>query len=161
VAYPNDTPYPHLHISVTINHTEKYCRNGGAEDPLPYFSPVTQTLTPADIFFTIDKATAANETELEGKFPSTGGDKTIFGDVDVIAHARNNVNGGNRSGVYKIDYAVVDYLAKTIISTNTPFAMYGQMFPPSDTLKVTYLAPPTSDPGTAIPQAPDKFLSSH
>lgn len=136
--------YPHLHVSIA--QSVKYCADGNAEDPLPYFSPVVQALTPADIFFAIDKATAANEMELENKFPSTGGDKTIFGDVDVIAHARNNINGGNRSGVHKIDYAIVDYLSRILISSGTPFAMYGPMNAASDTLKQTYLSPPTSDP---------------
>lgn len=146
ISSPNDTLYSHLHISVTIN-TGKACANGGAEDPLPYFSPVTQTLTPADIFFTVDKATAANEVNLENKFPVTPGPKTVFGDVDVIVHARNNVNGGNRSGVYKIDWAIADYLVGgTIISSATPFVMRDQMSPLGGWIEDAYLSPPTSDP---------------
>ena len=148
--FPSDQSkarYYHLHIGIAA--TEKYCNRGVEEDPLQYFSPVSQTLSlsPDDIFFTVDKVTAANETDLENKFPKVDGNKIVYGDVDVIVHGRNNINDGNRSGVYRIDYSIENSTSGVLISSNTPFIMNGSMLNPADySLKLQYLAPPTSDP---------------
>lgn len=98
--------YDHLHIALTIN--EKKCNRTGSEDPLSYFSPVTQSLTlnTTDIILVPDQFTAATAALLESKFPEAVGVKGVYGDVDLIVHGRNNVNGGNRSGVYQIDWQI-------------------------------------------------------
>lgn len=149
--FPNDPlkpVYAHLHVALTVNDN-KDCSYTGAEDPLRYFSPIssqTLALSAADIVPVPDKITANTAAELETKFPVISGNKTIYNDVDLIVHGRDSVNGGNRSGVYRIDYSVEDNLTGSLILSSTPFVMRGDMAPKSNTLTQSYLSPPTLDP---------------
>ena len=142
--------YCHLHIAIAANSRE--CFITGAEDPLPHFSPVTQALTlnASDIIPVPDKSTAATAGILENmfsEFPVQGVEYTgIYGDVDIIVHAQNNVNGGNRSGVYQLDWSLIDGINETILFSGRPFSMYGVMIPTNTSRTTTYLSPPTRDP---------------
>src|SRR3989339_987911 len=94
--------YRHVHIGRAFSSTQPY--KGELEDPLHYFSPITQSLglQSNDIMFTMFTASAAlDRPTLEAKFPKApNGDKIIHDDTDIIVFGRNNVNGGNKSGVY-------------------------------------------------------------
>ncbi|HBA59996.1 MAG TPA: hypothetical protein DCZ92_04085, partial [Elusimicrobia bacterium] len=95
----------------------------------------------------VDSA-AADRSSLESKFPATAptGEKIIYGDTDIIVFGRNSVNGGNKSGFYRIDYMIQNSLGETPVPARTAFVMGGEMDPSSSLLHTTYLAPPTSDP---------------
>ena len=153
--YPSDENYKeynHLHV---VRGEDSYfsCNNGGSEDPLQYFtdsiSSQALSLDPSGIMFThfVDSA-AADRSSLESKFPATAptGEKIIYGDTDIIVFGRNSVNGGNKSGFYRIDYMIQNSLGETPVPARTAFVMGGEMDPSSSLLHTTYLAPPTSDP---------------
>ena len=150
-VYPGESAKPeynHLHIALSV-HDDRLCAYTGAEDPLGYFSPIssqTLILDASDIIPVPNKITANTAAELETKFPVISGNKTIYNDVDLIVHGRDNVNGGNRSGVYRIDYSIHDNLTGSLILSSTPFIMRGDMDPKNKTLTKSYLSPPTLDP---------------
>ena len=151
--YPDDKTlreYSHLHIGIAAD--SRVCAYPGAEDPLQHFFPATQalTLSDMDIIPVPDKSTASTAGILESmfsEFPVEGVSYTgVYGDVDIIVHAQNNVNGGNRSGVYQLDWSLIDGINSTVLFSSRPFSMQGTMDPNSGTRETTYLVPPTSDP---------------
>ena len=142
--------YPHLHVSVS-QYYGPWCANGGAEDPLPHFLPATQALTlnTTNIIPVPDLFTSTSTQVLEDKFqefPVQGVNYTgVYGNVDVIVHARNNINGGNRSGVYQLDWSLIDGINNTVLFSGRPFSMKGMILDPLQKLTTTYLSPPTRD----------------
>ena len=151
--HPN-ADYTHLHLGISPYEgaSAVYCGKGEAEDPLQYLSPITQSLslTSGDIMFTPDDATVANRTALEAQYPTaSSGLKIVYGDTDIVVFGRDNVNGGNKSGVYRIDYRVENNDGATVVSERTPFVMGGSMDRGDSSISLTYLAPPTQENGTS------------
>ena len=150
--------YTHMHVGITPYADTYLCGKGIEEDPLRHFLAVTQVLTleETDIIPVPDKFRTTVVSELDTRFPpvpvGTETFKGVYGDIDLIVHARNNVNNGNRSGVHRIDYGIEYYHGGMAVQWRTPFVMKDLMYRGREDLSVleTYLSPPTNDNGTDL-----------